>query len=68
MYECYKDKTANNKDCNEEQVETFSAFVKELFGGVVDILCTDYVEGSDKCDKLGNFELYFLNAKELIVS
>ena len=54
LFACFKDRALKNRNCNETQVQTFNNFTKELFGGVIDLLCTDYAEGSKKCNDLGN--------------
>ncbi|CAG2179533.1 unnamed protein product [Oppiella nova] len=39
--------------CEPKQIETSVWFFKLLFGDVINLLCTDYTEESDKCSKLG---------------
>lgn len=51
---CFTDKTVGkHPKCTEKNVDTITDWVREMFQGVVDLICSDYIEGSDKCEKLG---------------
>lgn len=39
--------------CDEKQSEIGQDFIRSLFGNVIDMICQDYTEGSDKCSQLG---------------
>ena len=58
MFGCLKERASKKRDCTEGKVETASNFIRELFANVNDMICSDYVEGSDKCDNLGKFHCF----------
>lgn len=43
------------KGCTNTRIDTSLNFVRSLFGNVIDLICSEYTEGSDKCDQLGLF-------------
>jgi len=40
--------------CDDKKLETVNEFVDSLTGNILDILCGDYEDGSDKCLRLGS--------------
>ena len=54
FYRCIEDKLTKSKFCDAAKVKLFVNFFRDVSGNTIDLLCNDYVEGSDKCDKLGN--------------
>jgi len=39
-------------DCNHDATGAIQDFVRSVFQGIVDVSCGDFVENSDKCDRL----------------
>ena len=54
LFQCFSYKLTKAPSCNEKNVESISDLVRTIVGNVIDLICGDYVEGSDKCDSLGN--------------
>lgn len=40
------------KECTPKDLEVCQRFVQSVFGEAINLLCTDWTEGSDKCEKL----------------
>ncbi|XP_054155358.1 uncharacterized protein LOC128953859 [Oppia nitens] len=53
VYDCFETKLTPAKKCNEKHVQTLSDLMRNIAGNVVNLICGDYVEGSDKCTQLG---------------
>jgi len=53
IFGCFEKKLQNAKHCNDKNIETVSDLIRSVIGNVVDLICGEYVEGSDKCAKLG---------------
>ena len=53
IFECFEEKLTNLPSCNAKHVESASDLIKSIVQNVVDLICGDYVEGSDKCQNLG---------------
>ncbi|CAG2172557.1 unnamed protein product [Oppiella nova] len=53
IFPCISTKTKRIPVCTEQHVETALNFVKSMLGNAIDLICSDYTEGSDKCETLG---------------
>ena len=55
--ECFKERSLKNKKCTEKQIDTMTNFVREIFDSLIDFICGEHTEGSDKCETIGNFNI-----------
>ncbi|CAG2103782.1 unnamed protein product [Medioppia subpectinata] len=53
IFPCIITKTKRIPVCTEQHVDTAMNFVRSMLGNAIDLLCSEYSEGSDKCDTLG---------------
>jgi len=53
LFPCMSTRASKIEICNEFHIETAINFVRSIVGNVVDLICGDYTEGSDKCQVLG---------------
>lgn len=49
---CFWDNGKKVSKCNDKRIITSEKFLDALSGNIVDVLCTEYDEGSDRCDKM----------------
>ncbi|CAG2103781.1 unnamed protein product [Medioppia subpectinata] len=52
IFACSETRMRKVKGCNEQQVDVTLDWIRSLFGNVIDLICSDYTEGSDKCAQL----------------
>lgn len=53
IFPCIATRSKRISTCTENHITTATDFVRSILGNVIDLLCGDYTEGSDKCDSLG---------------
>ena len=50
--ECVKTETEEYKQCSRATLDYVFRWMDDIFSGIMNLLCANYEEGSDKCDKL----------------
>ncbi|CAG2108299.1 unnamed protein product [Medioppia subpectinata] len=53
IFPCFDEKLSPAPKCNQKGIDFVSDLIRSIAGNVVDLICGDYVEGSDKCTHLG---------------
>ena len=53
FFACTQDKLYVADGCDQKAVDMVSDFVRSIAQNVLDLICGDYNDGSDKCAKLG---------------
>jgi hypothetical protein len=49
---CFSKNGKNVELCSEDQLETVTDFIDSVTSNLINLLCGDYTEGNDKCEKL----------------
>ncbi|CAG2167406.1 unnamed protein product [Oppiella nova] len=52
IFSCSETRMRTVKGCTEQQIDITLDWIRSLFGNVIDLICSDYTEGSDKCSSL----------------
>ncbi|CAG2163584.1 unnamed protein product [Oppiella nova] len=50
--ECIPRDVQGVQKCTPIAVDSMLGFIKSMTGNIIDMFCSDYTEGSDKCEKL----------------
>jgi len=51
VFKCVQEQAALHKSCTEEKVEANVNYIRGFFDNAVNVICGDYNDQSDKCDK-----------------
>ncbi|CAG2172136.1 unnamed protein product, partial [Oppiella nova] len=52
ILECIPRDVQGVKKCTPIAVDSMLGFIRSMTGNIIDMFCSDYTEGSDKCEKL----------------
>ena len=57
MFPCVRQACERSKQCNSKSIDFVVDVIKQLSENVVNMLCSDYSDNSDKCDKVVKMDI-----------
>lgn len=51
IFKCVETSARNNAHCSEENISTHKDFVRSFFESAVHVICGEYNEQTDRCDR-----------------
>ncbi|XP_054155304.1 uncharacterized protein LOC128953808 [Oppia nitens] len=52
LRECFKQTAEDNKECTRRTIDFVERYALEMFGEILNLMCFDYHDSSDKCDRI----------------